>query len=178
MKSLIEIFYVFAGIGALTFGGGYTMLPLLQKNVATKRDWVTNEEITDYYAVAQCLPGIIAVNTAMLIGHKRRGFPGMLAAALGIVFPSVVVILVIALFIQNFLQYEIVRHAFNGIRVAVLALITDAVIKMWKTGVKDLYGLLIFAVSLLLFTFTTLTPIIPLLAGAVCGIVISERKKK
>lgn len=178
MKTLWDIFVTFAGIGTLTFGGGYTILPLLQKNIAAKRGWATDEEITDYYAVAQCLPGVIAVNAAMPIGYKRKGIPGMLAAALGVIFPSLLIILFIAAFIQNFLQYEIVANAFNGIRVAVLALITDAVIKMWKSGVKDVWGVAIFAVSLAMFGLTTLSPVAPLIAGAVCGIVIRERKKK
>ena len=178
MRSLLEIFYVFAGVGALTFGGGYTMLPLLQKMVAGRRNWATEEEITDFYAVAQCLPGIIAANTAMLIGHKLKGYPGMLAAALGVITPSILVILVIALFIENLLRYEIAAHAFGGVRVAVLALIFDAAYKMWKTGVKDLGGLLIFTAMLLLLLFAPLSPVLPLLSAAVCGIVIQERRRK
>ena len=177
LKSLFEIFTVFAGIGALTFGGGYTMLPLMQKNIAARRGWVTEEDITDFFAIAQCLPGIIAVNTSMLIGHRRQKLPGMIAAALGIVTPSVIVIIIIAMFMNDLLSYEAVRHAFNGVRVAVLALIADAALKMWKTGVKDIYGLLIFCGALLIFLFAPVTPILPLCAGAVCGVLINERKK-
>ncbi|MDR1663314.1 MAG: chromate transporter [Clostridiales bacterium] len=178
MKILFEMFFAFAGVGALTFGGGYTMLPLLQKKIAARHGWATDEEIMDYYAIAQGLPGIIAVNTAMLIGHKRKGFPGQIAAALGMAAPSVVVILMIAMFIQNFLHLEWVRHAFAGVRVAVLALITDATVKLWQNGVKDLTGIIIFVIAVLAFTLTPVSPAAPLLAGAVCGIVIKERKKK
>ena len=177
MKELLDIFLAFAGVGALTFGGGYTMLPLLQKSISGKRNWATHEEITDYYAVAQCLPGIIAVNTSMLIGHKKRGFPGMIAAALGMMLPSVVVILIIVMFIDHFLSYEWVAYAFNGIRIAVLVLIAEAVMKMWKGGVKDWVGLVIFAATLAVFTFTNISPVVPLLVGAACGIIIKERKR-
>jgi chromate transporter len=178
MKKLWEIFVAFAGVGALTFGGGYTMLPLLEKQIAVKRKWVTLEEIMEYYAIAASLPGIIAVNTAMMVGHKQKGLPGLLAAALGMIFPSVVIILIIASFIQPLMAYDLVRHAFNGIRAAVLALIVDAVIKMWKSGVKDKTGIVFFAVTLAAFTFFNISPVIPLIAGAVCGIIIKERKTK
>jgi chromate transporter len=171
MKTLLEIFTAFVNIGALTFGGGYSMMPLLQKIIVQKRGWASEEEIMDFYAVAQCLPGIIMVNTAMLIGHKKKGVPGMVAAALGIISPSILVILIIAAFMERFMEYEWVRHAFNGIRAAVLALIVDAVIKMWKNGVKDVLGLVIFAAALGLFTFTGLSPVVPLCVGAVCGII-------
>jgi chromate transporter len=177
LKALLEIFLVFMQIGAFTFGGGYAMMPLLQKNVVEKYGWITSDEVMDYYAMAQCLPGIIMVNTAMLVGYRRKGIPGMITAALAVIFPSVVFILVIALFIHQFLEYGWVRNAFNGIRAAVLALIADAVYKMWKTGVKDIPGILIFAAALGLFTFTGLSPIVPLVVGAVCGIIIMERKK-
>jgi chromate transporter len=177
MKELLDIFIAFAGVGVLTFGGGYAMLQILQKNISARRQWVTEEEITDFYAVSQCLPGIIAVNTSMFIGHKHRGIPGMAAAALGVIFPSVLVILTIAMFILRFLEYEWVRYAFNSIQAAVLALITDAVIKMWKSGVKDIFGICIFAGALALFALLPISPILPLLAGAVCGIVIKERKR-
>jgi chromate transporter len=182
MKELLKIFITFAGIGSMTFGGGYTMLPLLKKKCAEKLGWVTDEEIMDYYAIAQCLPGVIAVNTSMLIGKKRKGGAGLISAALGMITPSVIVILVIAVFIRRFLEYQWVRNAFNGIRVAVLALIIEAVIGMWKRGVKDLAGVIIFTACLLVLTLTNITPAAPMLAGAACGILIREgsvfKKKK
>ena len=178
MKTFLEIFFVFVKIGALTFGGGYSMLPLLQSDAADRRGWVTDREITDYFAVAQCLPGIIMVNTAMLVGHKRGGAAGMIAAALGAVFPSLVVITIVAMFLPDILKFEAAAYAFNGIRVCVLALITGAALRMWKSGVKDIYGILIFAASLIMLTFTNLSPAFPVVAGALCGIVIKERKAR
>jgi len=176
MKELFRIFYTFFGIGALTFGGGYTMLPLFQKKIAEQRGWASQEEIMDFYAVSQCLPGIIAVNTAMQIGYKQKKIPGLIAAALGMAAPSVLAILIIAAFIQQFMEIGWVRSAFNGIRLAVLALITEAVITMWKNGVKDKAGIIIFVAAFALFTFVDVTPIFPLVAGAACGIIIKERK--
>jgi len=181
MISFFEILFVFAKIGLITFGGGYAIIPILQKEIITSRHWVEEEELMDYYAIAQCLPGIIAANTAMIIGYKRKKILGMTAAVIGIAIPSFAIILIIAIFIHNFMQYEIVTHAFNGIRAAVLALITGAAIKMWKNGVKDIFGLLIFAVSLAALIIFNISPIIPIITAAVCGIIIKEagiRKKK
>jgi chromate transporter len=176
-KELGEIFLVFFKIGALTFGGGYTMLPLLQKDIVQKREWANSEEIIDYYAISQSLPGIIAVNTSMLVGYKKGKIPGLAASALGITCPSIIIILIIAMFITNFLQLEIVGHAFSGIRVAVAVLIVNATVTMWKSGVKDKAGVLIFLTALLVFTFAKISPILPIVAGAVAGIVLKERTK-
>ena len=111
MKELWKIFSVFFKIGALTFGGGYTVLPLLQKDVARSLNWATDEEIIDCYAISQSLPGLIAVNTAMLIGYKKGKLPGLSAAMLGVACPSIIVILTIAVFISNFLHLKAVGHA-------------------------------------------------------------------
>ena len=127
MKELFDLFLAFERIGALTFGGGYAMLPMLQKEVVDKYHWATEDELMDYYAIGQCTPGIIAVNTATFIGYKRRGLIGAAFSTLGMVFPSLVIITVIAAFIQNFAHIEAVQHAFAGIRVAVCVLILTAV---------------------------------------------------
>jgi chromate transporter len=177
VRELWEVFAVFFKIGALTFGGGYTMLPLLQKDVVERRHWTTNEELIDYYAISQSLPGIIAGNTAMLVGYKRGKLPGLAAAALGIACPSIIIILLIALFIQNFLELQVIQHAFNGIRVAVAVLIANTVVSMWKTGVKDKVCVLIFLAALLAFSFVKISPIFPVVAGALAGIAIKGRQR-
>jgi len=166
MKDIIEIFCVFAKIGMFTFGGGYAMLPLIQKDVAEKRNWASIEEIADSYAVSQCLPGLFAFNTAMIIGRKRKGKPGMLAGGVGVVFPSVIIIMLIARFIENFIHYEAVNYAFNGIRVATLALIINAGVKMWKMGVKDAPGVVIFLAALAALIFTGVSPVFTVIGGA------------
>ncbi|MDR2939575.1 MAG: chromate transporter [Clostridiales bacterium] len=178
MKALIEIFWSFFRVGALTFGGGYSMLPMLQKEFSSKPGNITNEDIIDYYAIAQCLPGIIAVNTAMLIGHKQKKSAGMITAGIGMAMPSIIIILIIASFINNFTGLEAVAHGFNGIRVAVAVLILNAAIKMWKSGVKDKTGIIIFIAALAALTFLDISPILPVLAGAICGVVIKERGAK
>lgn len=123
MKEYIELFSTFAKIGTFTFGGGYAMLPLIQKEVVEKKKWASEEEIMDYYAVGQCTPGIIAVNTATFIGYYQKGILGGIVATLGIVFPSIVIILFIAGFLQNFSDLAVVQHALAGIRVAVCVLV-------------------------------------------------------
>ena len=174
MKTIIEIFLVFAKVGALTFGGGYTMLPLLHKEIAEKRGWNTIEEITDYYALSQCLPGLIAIKTAALLGHRRKGGAGAFAAALGVAFPALAASLLIAMYIEYLLAFEMARHALGGIRVAVLVLVTDAIIKMWKAGVKGVWGVGIFVLTFVVFTFFSLSPALPIVFGAVCGLVIKQ----
>ena len=123
MNELIQLFTVFARIGAVTFGGGYAMLPILQAEVVEKYHWASEEELADYYAVGQCTPGVIAVNTATFIGMKRKGVPGGIIATLGVVFPSLVIITVIAACLSNFAQLQVVKDAFAGIRVCVCVLI-------------------------------------------------------
>jgi len=170
MKELLGIFFVFFKIGAVTFGGGYTMLPLLNRDIAKNRRWASEEEIIDYYAISQSLPGIVAVNTAMLIGYKKRKVSGMLAAAFGVVFPSLAIILAIALFIKNFLGIEAAAHAFNGIRVAVAVLIVSTAVDMGRKCLIDLSSAVICVAALLAFSFIEISPIIPVLAGAAAGI--------
>ena len=127
MKELLDLFLTFARIGGLTFGGGYAMLPMLQKEVVERRGWATNEELMDYYAIGQCTPGIIAVNTATFVGNRTRGAVGGVVATLGVVFPSLVIITIIAAFIRNFADLAVVKNAFAGIRVCVFVLILNAV---------------------------------------------------
>ena len=177
MKEIFEIFRVFFKIGALTFGGGYTMLPLLKAEVVRDRNWVTDEDVIDYFAISQSLPGIVAVNTSMLIGWNRRRVPGLLAACLGMIAPSIIIILLIAFFIQSFLEHETVIHAFNGIRITVGALIAKTVLEMGAKSLKDKACVLIFILSLGLFTFADISPIIPVLLGAAAGVAMIKRRE-
>ena len=126
MKTLIDLFFTFCRIGGLTFGGGYAMLPMIQKEIVEEKKWATEEEVLDYYAVGQCTPGIIAVNTATFIGYKVQGIIGAIVATLGVVFPSLIIITIIAALLKNFASYAIIQHAFSGIRVVVIALIISA----------------------------------------------------
>ena len=171
MKELLDLFLTFARIGGLTFGGGYAMLPMLQREVVERRGWATEEELMDYYAIGQCTPGVIAVNTATFIGGKKRGVIGSIAATLGVVFPSVVIITVIAAFISNFSDLAVVKDAFAGIRVCVFVLILNAVVKLGKASVKDAVTLCIFLAVLLGAVLLDLSPIVVVIIAAVAGIV-------
>lgn len=180
MKLLFDLFITFAKLGAVTFGGGYAMLPIIQREVVEKKQWATEEEVLDYYAIGQCTPGVIAVNTATFIGQKKKGILGGIAATLGVVFPSIIIITIIAAFISNFADYPIVKNAFAGIRVCVVVLILNAIIKLWKKSVVDVLTFIIFlAVAVLSFIFD-ISPIIFVVAAAVIGIIaknLEVRKK-
>ena len=171
MKELLDLFLTFARIGGLTFGGGYAMLPMLQREVVERRGWATEEELMDYYAIGQCTPGVIAVNTATFIGSKLRGVIGGIAATLGVVFPSLVIISVIAAFISNFADLAVVKDAFAGIRVCVFVLILNAVVKLGKASVKDALTLCIRLAVLAASVLLDLSPIVFVLCAGIAGIV-------
>ncbi len=153
MNPYLDLFLTFAKVGVMTFGGGYAMLPILQREVVETKKWCTEEELADYFAIGQCTPGVIAVNTATFVGSKLKGNLGGVVATLGVVFPSVVIITVIAAFLRSFAHIPAVKHAFNGVRAAVVALIASSVIKLGKTTVKNAPSAVIFAVVLLLSVF-------------------------
>ena len=146
------------------------MLPLLQKDVVRKLNWATDEDVIDYYAISQSLPGLIGVNTAMFIGYKKAGIPGLFAAMLGIACPSIIVILTIAIYISNYLDLEVVGHAFNGIRVAVAVLVANSAVSMWKSGVKDKICVVIFLATFLAFVFSSISPVLVVVLGASAGV--------
>lgn len=174
MRELWNLFITFAKVGVMTFGGGMAMLPILQREVVQNKGWATDEELTDYFAIGQCTPGIIAVNTATFIGQKQRGVCGGIFATLGMVFPSLVIITALAGLITNFAHVAWVQHAFAGIRVVVCVLIFNAVLKLWKSAVHDVWGALLFAAVLAATLFTGLSPVVYVLLSAVAGIVIQS----
>ena len=169
MKELWDLFVTFARIGGLTFGGGYAMLPILQREVVERRKWATEEELMDYYAIGQCTPGVIAVNTATFIGQRLRGVVGGVVATLGVVFPSLIIITVIAAFIQHFSDMAVVKNAFAGVRVCVCVLVFNAVVKLWKKSVTDRRTLMIFLLVFLLSVFTSVSPLIFVLLSGAAG---------
>ncbi len=174
MRELWNLFITFAKVGVMTFGGGMAMLPILQREVVQNKGWATDEELTDYFAIGQCTPGIIAVNTATFIGQKQRGVWGGIFATLGMVFPSLVIITALAGLITNFAHVAWVQHAFAGIRVVVCVLIFNAVLKLWKSAVHDVWGALLFAAVLAATLLTSLSPVVYVLLSAVAGIVIQS----
>ena len=176
MKEILQLYLTFAKLGAVTFGGGYAMLPILHREIVEKRNWATEKEIADYYAIGQCTPGVISVNTATFIGEKRKGNLGGIAATLGFITPSIIIIAIIATFIHNFAHLEIVKDAFAGIRICVCVLILNAVRKLLKNSVIDWVTALIFISVLLLAALTTFSPIVFVMVAGVIGILIKSRE--
>lgn len=171
MKELINLFCAFFKVGAFTFGGGYAMLPMLQKEVVEKNKWATNEEILDYFAIGQCTPGVIAVNTATFIGYKNRKVLGAIFSTLGVITPSIIIICLIASVLSNFASIPEVQSAFNAISVAVVVLILDAVIKMAKSSIKDLFGVIVCVVVFGALMLFNLSPVIVVVSAGVLGII-------
>lgn len=173
MPLLLDLFCAFFRIGLFTFGGGYAMLPLLQREIVEKKHWATEEELLDYFAVGQCTPGVIAVNTATFVGFKEKKLSGAVFATLGIVSPSLVIITVIAALLSNFAHIAAVQNAFAGIRVAVCVLILNSIVKLWKKSVVDKLTLGVFiAVFLGSVLLSHVSPVVFIVAAAVLGIVV------
>ena len=172
MKELLDMFFTFARIGGLTFGGGYAMLPMLQEEVVEKRGWATEDELMDYYAVGQCTPGVIAVNTATFIGYKQKGIPGSIFATAGVISPSILIIGIIAAFIRNFAELAAVKNAFAGIRVCVCVLIFNAVAKLYKKAVIDLPATVIFVLVFLGSVLFDVSPAVYVVLAGAAGILI------
>ena len=176
--SLWSLFWTFAKMGVMTFGGGMAMLPILQREVVDNKGWATEEELTDYYAIGQCTPGIIAVNTATFIGQKCGGMMGGIMATLGVVFPSVVIISILAGLISNFADLAWVKNAFAGIQVCVCVLIFNAVMKLLKKSVVDRRTAVIFLLVLVGGLFLKLSPVWFVIAAALAGILLKNLEAK
>ena len=174
MNEYLELFLTFAKMGVMTFGGGMAMLPILQREVVEDRHWVTEEELMDYYAIGQCTPGIIAVNTATFVGQKRKGTLGGIAATLGMVFPSLVIISILAGLITNVSSVAWVQNAFAGIQVCVCVLIFNAVVKLLKKSVIDKRTSVIFLLVMIGSTLLNLSPVWFVLLAALAGIVLKN----
>lgn len=174
LKQLFKLFFTFAKVGVMTFGGGYAMLPILQREVVENQGWATEEELMDYFAIGQCTPGVIAVNTATFIGQKQKGIMGGIAATLGVVFPSLIIISLLAGVIEAFSHIAWVQHAFGGIRVCVCVLILNAVVKLLKKAVVDWPAGIIFALVAVGSYFLPVSPVIFVLIAAVAGITIKS----
>lgn len=173
MKPYVSLFFTFAKIGVCTFGGGYAMLPILQRELVDNKGWATEEELADYYAVGQCTPGVIAVNTATFVGYNRMGWLGGVVATLGVVFPCLVIIMAIAAFLSNFMHLDVVVHAFNGVRAGVVALIFSSILKLLKTSLVDWKTRLIYVVVLLLGAVGVWAPVPGGALGQVLGALCS-----
>ena len=177
MRELLQIYGIFFRIGAFTFGGGYSMLPILEHELAEKRGWLSDRELMDYFAVSQSLPGIIAVNVATFCGARRRGFLGSLAAVLGIVTPSILIILFIAAFIRNFTDLPLVQKALRGVNLAVAGLLLSAVLKMGRASLRGPLTVCIAVLSFLAVQVLHL-PVVPVLLVSVGAVFLAREVKK
>lgn len=177
MKKLMELYWAFFRIGSLTFGGGMAMLPMLKREVVEKYSWSTEEELLDIYAIGQCTPGIIAVNTATYIGYQQKGVSGSIFGTLGMITPSIIIISLIATILKNFIDLPIVLHALSGIRIVVCALMLQTVYSLAKAGIKNKLGLFLFLAGFLIATFTPVPTILLVLFAAIIGIITCTRKK-
>ena len=171
---LADLFLTFAKVGVMTFGGGYAMLPILQREVVESKGWATEEELADYFAIGQCTPGIIAVNTATFIGKKYAGTVGGILASLGVVFPSLLIITLLASVITSVSDLAVVQHAFAGIRVCVCVLIFNSVLKLGKSAIKDKPTLIIALLVAVIAFVTDLSPVVFVVLAALAGLLISR----
>ncbi len=183
MNQLLELYWTFVRIGCVTFGGGYAMLPILERELVDKRQWTTMDDLRDYFSIGQCTPGIIALNVSTFIGEKRNGVKGALGATAGFLTGPILIILIIAMFLKNFATLPLVQHAFAGIRVCVCVLILQAVLRLWKKSVVDPFTLGLYIAVFVLNVLSGLLPVrIPaavlvILSGA-AGILAANRKNR
>lgn len=178
MNQLLELYFTFLRVGGLTFGGGMAMLPMLKREVVENKHWSTEEELLDIYAIGQCTPGIIAVNTSTYIGYRQKGIPGAVFGTLGMVTPSLVIITLVATILKQFMDDPAVLHALSGIRIVVCALMFHTIFSLAKAGIKDALGALLFLTGFLLATFSPVPTILLVLFAAAAGILVTVRKEK
>ena len=175
MSELWELYKTFAAIGSVTFGGGYAMLPILERELVNKREWTSLDELRDYFSIGQCTPGIIALNVSTFIGEKRAGVMGAVAAGLGFLTVPIIIILIIAAFLTNFTELEVIQHAFAGVRVCVCVLIVQAVMRLWKSSIVDKLTLVLYLIIFMLNAFAKISPALLVIASGLLGLFIRRK---
>ena len=173
---LSELFLVFLRISAVTIGGGYVMFPLLKHEVVDGKAWISDDEMVDYYALGQSIPGIIAMNTVTLIGYRKRGVPGAIASAAGMATPSLVVILLIAAFLTPWFDHPVVQKAFSGIRAAVVAMIVMAVLQVGRKAVDSFAKGAIGAGTFIAIVGLQVHPVLMILSGSLLGLLLFRKE--
>ncbi len=170
LHDLLQLFLIFFRIGAFTFGGGYAMIPILEREFVTDRGWITSEDMLNYVAIGQSTPGIIAVNMATFIGYRHRGFWGALVATLGVITPSLIIITLVAAFISNFSEYVYVRKALAGINISVAVILVSAVWGLGKKSVTDMIGLALAVIAFIAVVVFKVNSIWLILFALIVGI--------
>lgn len=177
-KKILDLYVSFFKIGGLTFGGGLAMLPMLQREVVQKHQWCTEEKLLDIYAIGQCTPGIIAVNTATYVGYQQAGFLGSVAGTLGMVSPSLIIICLVASILQSFIYMPVVLHALAGIRIVVCALMLNTVFTMAKKGIVDKLGAAVFLIAFVLACFTPIPTALVIILAGLTGIIARHLERR
>ncbi|MDD3401235.1 MAG: chromate transporter [Eubacteriales bacterium] len=168
---MFQLYFTFLKIGSLMLGGGYSMLPLLVRELVDKKKWTTEEELLNYFSVAQCTPGVIAVNTATFVGYKLKGIWGAILATLGIITVPFALIVLIAVALSSVWEYQLVQNIFAGVRIAVAALIISAVIRLFSKSIKDWFSVLLCVAAFALMVFAGVSPIFIVLGAAIVALV-------
>lgn len=178
IKSLLNLYFSFAKIGTFTIGGGLAMMPMMQAELIEKRKWITDEELIDYYAVGQSTPGIVAVNVATFVGYKQMGIIGGIFATLGMVTPSLVIIMILASLINSINDFPIIQKALKGINVAVAALLTSTIINFMKKTIKKFTNAIFMLISFLLVFVLKLPSFWIIIFALFIGVVLTYLEKK
>ena len=182
LKDCLTLFLTFLKIGAFTFGGGYAMIPIIEKEMVEKHKWIKSEDILDIFAIAESTPGPIAINSATFIGYKIGGVFGSFCATFGVVLPSFTIISIISLVLREFSDIKAVQYAFNGIRAGVIALIIKALVSMYKKAPKGLFSYILMGASFIIAAFTNINVIYIIIGCALAGLfnslVIKRRVKE
>lgn len=178
IKNLFNLYFSFAKIGTFTIGGGLAMMPMMQSELIQKRKWITDEELIDYYAVGQSTPGIVAVNVATFVGYKQMGILGGVFATLGMVTPSLVIIMILASLINSINDFPIIQKALKGINVAVAALLTSTIINFMKKTIKKFTNAIFMMISFLLVFVFKLPSFWIILFALFIGVVLTYKEKK
>lgn len=178
--TMLNIFMTFLKVGTIMLGGGYVVLPILQSEIVEKKKWLSSEELTDYYAISQSLPGMIAINISVLTGYKILGKRGAISAVLGITFSAFWAIVLLSSIIAQFISNKYVQGMFWGIDIAVVVLIISAIREMWSKSVTDIKTVIIYLIALGLMIFTKVSPAYIILIAAVLGVIykVFERKRE
>lgn len=174
----LDLFMTFLKIGTFTFGGGYAMIPMIEREIAEKKQWISKEELSDMVAIAETTPGPIAVNVATFVGYKTEGKRGAICSTLGVVLPSFLIILALAGVYRLVIDNPYVQSAFWGIRIGVLALIAKAVVTMYRQCPKSVFGYIIGLSAFAAVTFTKISVLFVIVAAAVAGIVYQAIQKE
>ena len=178
MKKYLEYYLAWFRIGLFTFGGGYAMLPMIEKEIIERHHWTTEDEVMNYYAIAQCTPGVIAVNVSTFVGYFQAGVIGALFSTLGVISPSILIISAIAGILTSFSDLAVVQHALAGIRIAVSILMSTSIIKLFKKGVVDIYTSVIFGVALVIAVMSNVPTVLIVISAGALGVIFSMLKAK